>query len=200
VNPRAMIMAATTEDHQSFTFSASDSSFAPRWFFAEAIVDETSRLLQARSYGLESIETPSLGSTLTKAVSICDLTSKMVSSSYGLFGPYTKRVVASVKQRQHNLPATTLYSPETGSKQIAEVLGGNCELSTLFQIAAVLELPTGANFSSITCSIGKVITQQRLLECVKTLGQLEHIYCTSNLPYDLQGLMETYRSLAMPQG
>jgi hypothetical protein len=160
-NPRATIMAVTTGKNPSFAFSASDSGFARGGFFAEAIVDETSGLLQARSHELESIETPSLGSILTKAVSVRDLTSKTVSSSYGLFGPYAERVVASVKQRQHNLPATISYSPETGSTQTAEVLGGNGELSTLFRIAAVLELPKEANFSSIACSVGKVTTQQK---------------------------------------
>jgi hypothetical protein len=110
---------------------------------------------------LESIETPSLGSILTRAVSVHDLTSKTVSSYYGLFGPYAKRVVASVNQRQCNLPATISYSPETGLKQTAEVLGGNGELSTLFRITAVLELPKEANFSSIACSVGKVTMQQK---------------------------------------
>jgi hypothetical protein len=160
-NSRATIMAATTGKHQSFSFSASDSGFARGGFFAEAIVDATSGLLQARSHTLESIETPSLGSVLMKAVSVRDLASKTASSSYGLFNSYAKRVIASVKQRQHNIPATISYSPETGSKQAAEVLGGNGELSTLFRIAAVLELPKEANFSSIACSVGKVTTQQK---------------------------------------
>ena len=88
-------------------------------------------------------------------------TSKTVSSSYGLFGSYAKRVIASVKQRQCNLPATISYSPETGSKQTAEVLGGNGELSTLFKIGAILKLSKEANFSSIACSIGKVTTPQK---------------------------------------
>lgn len=160
-NPRATVMAATTKDHPSFAFAASESGLSRGGFFAETIVDETAGLLQARSHKLESIETPSSSSALMKTISVRDLTSKTVSSSYGLFSSYAKRVVASVKQRQCNFPATISYSPETGSKQTAEVLGGNSELSTLFRIGAVLELPKEANFSSIACSVGKVTTQQK---------------------------------------
>jgi hypothetical protein len=159
-NPRVTAFAATTSDQPSPAVSASDNGYVRGGLFADALVTEFSQLLQGRSDASDIVEIQQMGNVLTKTVSVSNLTSKTVlSEPHGLFSSeYAQRVIESVKKRQCDTPATTWRSPETATKQTAEVLDGNNELSTLFRIGAVLELPKEANFSCIALAAGSSTT------------------------------------------
>ncbi|TDL24950.1 hypothetical protein BD410DRAFT_826881 [Rickenella mellea] len=168
-NPRITVLAASTADQPSYSFPASESGYCRGGPFVQTVVNEFARLLQDREEPLDDLQDYPQTDILNRTIRISDVQCKTpCSTPVGQFKSYANRVLDSVKTLQQH-PATITFHDEIGEQQASKVLGGSKssdEITTLFRIGAVLELPKEANYSSIPLAVERVTSQR------KTAGKL----------------------------
>ncbi|TDL24953.1 hypothetical protein BD410DRAFT_69567 [Rickenella mellea] len=161
-NPKSSALAGSTKEAPYYALAASGYCRGGR--FTQTVVDGFSKLRDrvASSDDSESW-TYLFASPLERIIPIEDFISKTPHSILAeYFQSYVKRVIKSAHRVQW-LAAVVSCAPEmyTIEDLRSEVLGGRDELSTLFRIVSLLELPREATFSCIPLAVGTFTSRRR---------------------------------------